>query len=124
MSAFFTVVLIGPSLGKICAATRPTRIRELAAINHSLLLEQEAHVEEVGKPVLALRGAHVAQSYDQLPPVESEMRRRFWWMIYGGDRSWACAMDTPGLFSEAECGNFRPADSMYILGLEHKLGRG
>jgi hypothetical protein len=44
-----------------------------------------------------------SQSYQNLNPVERELRKRIFWLMYGGDKTIAAIDGAPVMFHETDC---------------------
>ena len=58
----------------------------------------------------ALAGMHLRghwtdpSTYSTLSPLEAQLRRRIYWLAYGGDRSWAAIEGTSCIYPEEDVG--------------------
>ena len=43
------------------------------------------------------------KTYHDMNPIDRELRRRMFWLAYGGDRSVAAVEGTPLIFNEGDC---------------------
>ena len=82
----------------------------LHASNWGLMLRLRLHEEEVRVSQSSAtsiqhtdRESCPIQSYADLNPLDRELRRRIFWLHYGGDRSRVAADGVPTLIDEDDC---------------------
>ena len=83
------------------------------SITAELLGQQYVSRQYVGASIaMALQdGLHREGTYASLPPIEREVRRRIWWILYSSDRSTATIDPFPGLLiNEDDCDTALPRE--------------